>query len=1226
MKINKNLIGSSWGYFYSLIKAIYTIRGSYNYKPIEFWTRIIPNKILRLNLIVLVFGVCLSQVNARSFGQQIKINRENVPLEQIVRDLEDQSGYVFLYDKKEVSNIKNISVDIENKPFKEALSEILDNTSLSVDFFDNTVVLKKEPHKLINAQSISNEEITSFQQYTISGRIVDAQQEGIPSVSIRLKSSGLTTSTKEDGSFTIKSSSETEILVISCVGYETREVEASGSSVSVVLTFADNVMDDVIINTGYQSISKERVTGAYSIMTSEDIDDKLQPNLATILEGRLAGLTVDQNNEIVVRGVSTLNASKKPLIVIDGYPVEPNVTDDFYRYDDGLFKNINTANVESITVLKDAVAASIYGARAANGVIVITTKKGREGPANFSYRGTMGLAPTPSLHNLNKASTNDYIDAEIDLFNLNPGGYNINTGTGVISRVPYLLRQAYQGDITQEEANREINELRNNDFLSELGKHLYRTGISHQHNLSINGGTEKHTYNVALNLMGVQQNFKDANNSRYTVDLREDWKFNQFITAGLSANLSYATLGSPTINPDRSLTTGDAVGNQTLFNFHPGSYFTPYTTLFDENGNVANLWGQSIRKQTTYGEYQGMKDMSYDFMNDFTRSMASTQNLQARLTGFVRVNFIEGLNGEIGGNWQRGSYKYQMTRDKNAFAVREAYNDSKSISNPANHYLPDGSIVDENRNNNESWTIRGQINFNRSFDNSKHIVTAIAGTEIRKTSIDRVVLATRAGYNEQAGAFTPVNILDYNSSIYGNDMLFGKRINFNTGSYGLSDNRFVSWYGNASYEYDNRYIVSGSMRLDLTNFFGTDPKYRYRPLWSIGGTWKVSNEKFFESDFINQLHIRGSYGINGNISLTQGPYLILSNASYDATAQNMGSSIASPPNDQLRWEKTNTADIGVDLAMFNNWLDLTVDYYMKRSSDVLANETVDQTIGYTSVMQNVGKIDNSGIEITASSKIIESRDFKWRLSSSFSYNKNKIKEYNVTMASVGNYLRSTGTNVAGYPVNGMWGLRFAPLNNVGAAMIYNAKGEPVLSSQAQAEDAYYIGSTTPLFDISLSSKMSYKNIDLSFMVITKLGHYYLRDAFHSRNIQNKHVGERWRKPGDEEFAKVPALTTTNSDWWYSPWVDININKANFARLRDMTLSYNLDNDFVKKMGLNNARVYLQGRNLITLRAPGMDIDPETMINYTGGTNGNVDYSFSTLPLPREFYFGLQIGF
>jgi len=1187
-------------------------------------------RIMKL-LTVFLFAASLA-VSADPAAQTVSMSGKNLNFVQVFSAIERQTGYVVLGNESVFNSGKLFTFDVENLPLQQFLDLILKDKPFEYDIQGRTIFIAKRSLLARADFTRADLELPAPPQL-VTGKVTDSLGKPVADASVQLIPGGKGTSTNREGIFTIPNVTPGRYtLEISMVGYEIvrRSIVVQENSPlvigDIVLSLAPESLGDVVVNTGYQRISKERVTGSYAIATSETFENRLQPNLATMLEGQLAGLTIDQNNQITIRGVSTLNASKKPLIVIDGYPVEPSISDGFYRYEDGLFKDINADNIESVTVLKDAVAASIYGARAANGVIVITSKRGRSGEAKFTYRGTLGYAPRPDLDNLNKASVNDYIDAEIDLFNLNPGAYNINNGTSIISRVPYLLRQAYQGDITEEEAYAEINKLRQNNFLAELEEHLYRPGISQQHNFTINGGTDKHSYNIAFNYLDVAQNFKGANSDRFTIDIREDWKFSRKVTAGMTANVAYSNFETPTINPDRSITTGDGIGNQQLFNFHTGSYFTPYTSLFDENGNVANIWGMSVYKQTTYADYKGMKDVGYDFLNDYTRSMASTKNFQARLTGFVRYNVVPGLTAEFGGNWQRGAYRYRMLRSKDAFAVREAYNDSKSKSNPANFYLPDGSIIDENRNNNETWTVRGQLNFNRSFGGSKHLVTAIAGTEVRKITTDRLTAATRAGYNEQAGSFTPLNTLDYNSTVYGNDMLFGRRISMGTGSFGLSDNRFASWYGNASYEYDNRFIVSGSMRLDLTNFFGTDPKYRYKPMWSLGGTWKISNEDFFNMDQINRLHIRGSYGINGNISLSHGPFLILGNASFNTVAQAMGSSISSPPNDQLRWEKTKTSNLGVDATLFNNWVDVSVDWYLKRSSDVLASEAVDQTVGYTSLMQNVGKINNSGIEVSASTKIIDRKDFRWSLTSNFSYNKNMVKEYNVTRTVVGNYMASQGVSVAGYPVNGLWGLRFAPLNSVGAAMIMSAKGEPVLSSQALAEDAYYIGPTRPLFDLSFTNRMSYGNFDLSFMVITKFGHYYLKDAFHSRNIQNKHVGERWKKPGDEAWAKVPALTTTNSDWWYASYIDINVNKANFARLRDITLAYNFNRSLIKRAGLSSAKLYLQARNLITLRAKGMDIDPETMVNYTGGTNGNVDYSFSSLPLPREMYFGVQISF
>jgi TonB-linked SusC/RagA family outer membrane protein len=1160
--------------------------------------------------------------------QQVSIYFSDTSIKTVLREVTKQTGYNFVYSDALVELDKRIDINYNdpNASINSILDRMFDGTDIKYSVSDKQVALLNESIERGSLRSQSPQTPPPAISGQVSGVVRNnATGETISGVTVNVKGTEVYASTDANGVYTI-ASPPNGVLVFTFVGMLTREIEvASRRNIPVSLEYTNISINEVIV-TGYQTLSNERATGSFGSVTADDLEDKLQPDLATILEGQVAGLTVNQHNQIEIRGVSTLNAETSPLIVVDGFPVDASLDDTFFRYRKGLLENINVDNVESITVLKDGVAASIYGARAANGVIVIVTKRGRQGDAQFSYKGVLGYAPEPDMLNLNKASTNDYIDAEIDMFNLNPSNYNITNGTGVLSRVLYLMKQAERGLITQAQADAEIDELRKNDFLGELKEYVYRPRLSHQHNFMVNGGTEKNTYNFAVNYIDTRQNFKYADNDRLTVDIKDEWKFSRFLTVNAAVSVAYSNLQTPTINPDRAYTSGDGYGSPSLFNFHQNSYFTPYTSIADDNGDPENIWGLSPYKQQTYADYDGMMSADYDFLNNISREMIYTKDFQARLTGQAKIFVTDGLTIDMGGNWQRGSYKYQKIQDKDAFAVREAYNDSKSISNNANHYLPKGAVVNENRSNSESWTIRSQVNFNRNFDGTKHRVSALAGNEIRKNTRDMVTLATRAGYNRVAGSFTPVNILDYNSTVYASDMLFGRRLSFATGNYGYRDIRFTSWYGNGSYEYNDRYILSGSVRLDLTNFFGTDPKYRYKPLWSVGGTWKLSKEAFFDVSFVDRLYVRASYGLNGNIKLDQGPFLILNAGSYNNTAQGIGSTISSPPNNQLRWEKTVSTNFGVDASLFDNKLDVTIDLYNKLSSDVLANESVDQTVGYTSVMMNVGKIKNTGIEVSAGADVIDNGDFRWRLSTNFAYNKNTVKEYNVTRATVGNYLSGNGVSVAGYAVNGLWSLRFAPLNSTGNAMIYNAAGEAILSSQALAEDAYYVGPTKPVFDISLTSRVACKNLEFSFMVISKLGHYYLKDAFHSRNIQDKHVGDRWKKPGDEAWAKYPALTVTNTDYWYAPYIDVNVGKASFARVRDMTLTYTFNKALANRIGLGSAKVYLQGRNLITLKPKGMDIDPETMVPYSGGYTGYTDFSFSTFPLPKELYLGLQITF
>ncbi len=250
--------------------------------------------------------------------------------------------------------------------------------------------------------------------------------------------------------------------------------------------------------------------------------------------------------------------------------------------------------------------------------------------------------------------------------------------------------------------------------------------------------------------------------------------------------------------------------------------------------------------------------------------------------------------------------------------------------------------------------LRGQLGFNRNLG-LKHHVSAIAGMEISQNITDNNTYPTRFGYNDQAGTFNTFNHADYNAGLYNADMLGTQRPGASIGSYGYVDNRYVSWYANGSYEYDNRFIVSGSVRLDQTNFFGTDPKFRYKPLWSVGGTYKLAKEEFFNVSWIDKLNIRGSYGINGNIGLNYGPFLIIAPSAFSSIVGDINYSISSPPNNSLRWEKTNVVNVGTDLAVFKNRARLTVDYYRKLSTDVLASDAIDATKGFSSQVKNAGR-------------------------------------------------------------------------------------------------------------------------------------------------------------------------------------------------------------------------------------------------------------------------------
>ncbi len=548
------------------------------------------------------------------------------------------------------------------------------------------------------------------------------------------------------------------------------------------------------------------------------------------------------------------------------------------------------------------------------------------------------------------------------------------------------------------------------------------------------------------------------------------------------------------------------------------------------------------------------------------------------------------------------------------------------MSNPTNHYIPDGDAVNETRYTSEDWTLRTQISYSKSF--GLHRVSALAGNEVRRISYDNNQYATRFGYNSTAGSFSPVNIKDLASGTYNSDMIGGSAGFYpEYGEYSLRDNRFVSWYFNGSYEFNNRYLVSGSVREDLTNFFGTDPKYRHKPLWSVGGTWKIANEDFFNAGWVDRLNLRASYGVNGNISLSEGPYLILSAGSFNPTTGGVSNGISSFPNNSLRWEKTRTTNVGVDFDVFGNRLGISLDYYYKKSTDILAADATDPTTGTSRMTRNLGAIDNRGVEISLHGTPVRSSDFSWDIMFNMSFNKNKVVEYNVARNYPTSWAWSQAIHAAGHPMFGLFGYNFAGIDDRGMVTVYGKDGDVKYAQNANVDDIIYLGTAVPTTELSVINALKYRNWDLSFMFIAKLGHKYRKDVFQGSNINSRFVAQRWQKPGDENHTIYPALSSWNSDLFYFPYCDVNIGNASYAKLRDLTIAYTFDRSLINSIGMSEARIYLQGRNLFRITAKGVDIDPETMeMDYSNGVGASSNAGFSVLPRSAEYYVGLSFSF
>jgi TonB-linked SusC/RagA family outer membrane protein len=1162
-----------------------------NNQPTKIW------RIMRLSALLLMAGAL--QISAKGVAQRVTMSVRNTPLSTVFTNINRQTGYIVFYNYDALESTRPVTVDVKNATIQELLHASLMGQGLEYAIDDKTITVTKIIPRVAAIPALPA-------QIVITGRITD--ENGIPlaGVSVVIKGTTKGTQTNNNGEYTVVVKDENAVLSFTYIGFEKQElVVGKNGVISLQLKASNNKLTGIdVVNTGYQLISRERATGSFSVIDPYRLRSKLKPDLKSALEGQATGVVLTKEGNLEIRGVSTMlgTAASAPLLVVDGYPSSAGL------------ESLNIDNIESVTVLKDAVAASIYGARSSNGVIVVTTRQGRNGKLLVEYKGSTGITLKPDLKYLNRASSADFVDAEIELYNLDPNGnltdYN-NYGT--TSQVNYLLIAKSQGWLNEKDADAQIAALKNSDGQGQLQKYYFRNQFTQQHNISLSGGSEKSMLNAAVKYISNENNTVRNSDNRLIFDMKNDWRPGKRVMIRLFSNVNYATATAP------------ARGWQDMLAYTNTSLLQPYDLIVDPaTGEPITRDFKNLKKRDRYAAMSGMKPLYYNPLADLGLETVTSKTLQLRLGGSINIKILDGLSAEAGGSWSRGDYLGRSLYDKTAYRVRLWYDDNTSIANPSKHYVPDGAVVNESRNFNQSYMFRTQLNFNKVIA-SKHRISAIAGNEISRNTADNNNMPTRFGYNDQAGTFSTFNYADYNAGNYTADKIGTSSPTASIGSYVYQDNRFVSWYANGSYEYNNRFILSGSIRLDQTNFFGTDPRYRYKPLWSAGGTYKLAEEKFFNIRGIDRLDLRASYGINGNISLNSGPFLIITPGSYSNYTGDISYGITSPPNNSLRWEKTKSTNFGVDISLLNRRINVTADYYLRNSSDLLAADAIDPTRGFSSLTKNIGAVRNQGYEISVDADVIRKKHLVWNTFFNFSYNNNKVLTYNVTYQYASS-ITNGAVKKAGDPLDALYSYRYAGLDNNGVSQFYTNKGEKSGGGNVSVGDLIYSGTLRPKYAISMTNSFRVNSFDLSFMFIAKLGNVLRRDAFSGSNILNKHVSERWKQPGDEAKTIYPKLSDWNMDMFYFPYSDILIESGSYMKLRDITLTYDINPRLLKHVGFSNARIYLQTRNLFMITANSDHRDPETSeLNLTGGTGAFTEQGFSSLPLRPEFYVGLSFS-
>ena len=1069
-----------------------------------------------------------------------------------------------------------------------------------------------------------------FAQGRVSGTVTDNKGEPLIGVTVTDKNGKHHAVTDMDGKFTIVTDAEGAVLVFSYVGMEPYQigVKKGQTSLSVVMNeLTTQLAETVVVSTGYQRLSRERSTAAFGFVDSTKMNRMMHKDILSALEGQVAGLQMNINpntgeSSPVLRGVGTFSSDvgTNPLIVVDDMATNLTLSD------------INPYDIESVTVLKDAAAASIYGALAANGVIVVTTKQGKSSKTTVNVNADWYISAKPSFDNMHYASTSDYIDYQKKVYDArvkNSGSVSALFSTfknNYYSPLYQLFRDKDEGRISEAQMNATLDQWRRNDYFNEYRDLAWRTAVTQRYNISVSQKSGGNNHFASLNYQHDRNRAINDHSSAFSLYWKSTFKIASWLNAkvGIDGRLSRST------SPDGSFTSYLKQERYASIKDDNGNLvYTPYASISGFAGSALN--GSRIRDvQGTPGllpySFNVLESLDEGLTESRTARMRPFINLEAKFLKWFRYNIMY-------------QYEWQQTRSErtdaaNSYLMRMTHNaliDQSGVS-----HLPDGDRYYQRTNNAYRYTFRNQLNFEKSFDQSRHNVNAIMGLEFRENKTPRLIEQLMYGYNStaltsvrmdwQTLANTGVNSLVENNTVRMNGLGTSQTETFH---------RYASFYANVGYNYRYRYNVTGSIRWDEADLFGLDTKDQHHPLWSLGAGWNVTEEKFMKGiSWLDYLKLRITYGINGNVDQSSTTYFVARYKSLNSDPTNtvyLNYNDSDLPNPKLRWEKTSTFNIGVDFRLFNNLISGSLEYYNRVGDDLLVTKIMDSTLGITSRVINNGKMRNSGIELSLTGNIIRKKDWNLSANLNFAYNKNKILRVDHRSDETSSNFIMAPTNyfIEGTSYNTLWAYRLSRVVN-GYPVILDANGNEMATFDAAGNPTYVntttmkgtdalvnCGSLTPIYNGSLSLNLRWRDLELNTMFIFAGGHKLRLDAadMSSYDMNTTHIFESEVKLYQDMPTAVQQYASTFSGWWrYS---DAQVKSADYIKLRSINLAYHLPADICKRLHVGDTRFTFQISNLFCWCAAGHDIDPESYSPNSGSR---------TLPQPTTYSLGIATSF
>lgn len=1136
---------------------------------------------------------CL-QVRANGFGQGITISEKNASLEKVFSEIKEQSGVTFTYLESVLKGAKKVSVNLKNVSVKQALDSCLKNQPLSYIIIDKTVVIRAD-NKYAGAQ-------TSEKGINIKGVLVNEKNDPMQGVSVTVKGTKIATATNEKGEFEFSNIPDDATLVFTGVNIETFETKINGRSF-LSLTAKTKVSQNeaiTIISTGFQKIEKRKLIGDVSVVSGEDLKDiPLNGSFEKSLSGRIAGVYIRSNSgrpgesgTVQIRGINTLTGNREPLWILDGMPlptgeVSSSVNELITR---GL-GNIPPEDIESITILKDATASAIYGSRAANGVIVVTTKQGHAGKDYLTYSGRYSVSEIPQ-NKFNFMNTNEKIDFERSLFSDFKDSYG--------GRVVGILNSVEKGNITEADGENQIDQLSkiNTDWMEVI----MQNASSQSHVISLSGGTNKTQYYTSLNYTRSNGVLKTNRyeNAGLNMKLSNYVRKNLLVRFNLYSTLKRNKEGQSVVDP-----------------FTYASFANPYEKPYNADGSYAPDLTYVPTSSDVTDPYSG-----YDHFN-----------IMNELNNNTKTDMYGNIRGQLGLEYKFLKYfRYTGTGVFNYSTVHSMDESAPStyrskVNNWMKFVFPDiyTSGIPDSYNNgylNESnaraidFTVRNTLEFNKSF--SKNFVQALIAEEFGGSTDYQFYNLNPVYYPDSRVAGYP-DMYSYFSST---------RLNLKAlGGTGFTQQKFASFISSANYTYDNRYVVNASFRSDGVSILGN--ANQFSPLWSAGIQWNAHNEDFLKnSDIISRLVLHLGFGYTGSIN-SQGIYpfsyynLNTSGSTYDGI---LYANTVTYGNPVLKWEKKQNKDGGIELSLFKGRLNAEFNYFNEKVINLLDEVQVASSSGRSSTFENASSLRNNGFELALRAEVIKNRNFLWEVSGNIaSYNNKVLATYYSSAPSQDlSELNFNTKFVKGYPVDSWFGLKYAGIDpNTGHVLawarkqIQNEKEGNIFYTYEDTKlditatsytdiitkyRPYYLGSKQPDFYGGFQNRVTYKNweafVAFSFASGNKILGFDERystpdarssDTRISRLNRLKENANRWRSPGD--ITDIPQYYLY-SNAFNSVFTDYDLESGSYLKCQSILLSYRLPTILLGNYGLNNTRIGFAATNVFNVSTYS-GIDPET---------------------------------